>query len=244
MLPCFRCCQFIYQLFMLAASCRIFKAIQWLLFRMLVVPAGYQTYIVVFYLLSGLVIGSLLATAWIAIVMKGSDSNSAWLNRLVRALQLFAMVIYTIFWPAILDFFAFLWDCRWNNISAGGTPTHIFFTDQSKRHMHNIDLSRKGLSGCRCIALPCSKGDVCGLMVFLTCCQGCLGAAAQHCHAQRRRTTATFAPCLFCCRLPGNAAHGAYDVCCCHVCHLRCHDASNGEQHSMVGGALAEASTA
>uniref|UniRef100_A0A383VUJ6 PAS domain-containing protein n=1 Tax=Tetradesmus obliquus TaxID=3088 RepID=A0A383VUJ6_TETOB len=109
----------------------IFKAIQWLLFRMLVVPAGYNTYTIVFYLLSGLVIGSLLATAWIAVVMKGSDSNSAWLNRLVRALQLFAMVIYTMFWPAVLDFFCFLWDCRWSNIAAGSPPTHIYFSDHS-----------------------------------------------------------------------------------------------------------------
>lgn len=106
--------------------------LQWLLFRMLVVPAGYNTYTIVFYLLSGLVIGSLLATAWIAVVMKGSDSNSAWLNRLVRALQLFAMVIYTMFWPAVLDFFCFLWDCRWSNIAAGSPPTHIYFSDHSE----------------------------------------------------------------------------------------------------------------
>lgn len=111
----------------------IFKAVQWLLFRMLVVPKGYAAYITVLYVLAGLVIGSLVVTAWVAIALKGSESNNVWLNRLIKAQQLFAMVIYTMFWPAIMDYFAFMGDCQWSNMAVGGTPTHIYFTEQSKR---------------------------------------------------------------------------------------------------------------
>lgn len=110
----------------------IFKAVQWLLFRTMVVPQGYATYVTVFYVLAGLVLGSLVVTAWVAIVLKVSELNSVWLNRLIKAQQLFAMVIYTMFWPAILDYFAFMADCRWSDMAAGGTPTHINFTEQSK----------------------------------------------------------------------------------------------------------------
>jgi hypothetical protein len=109
-----------------------FKAVQWLLFRTMVVPKGYATYITVFYMLAGLVVGSLEVTAWVAIVLKGSESNSVRLNRLIKAQQLFAMVIYSMFWPAILDYYAFMADCRWSDMAAGGTPTHINFEEQSK----------------------------------------------------------------------------------------------------------------
>ncbi|WIA14496.1 hypothetical protein OEZ85_003018 [Tetradesmus obliquus] len=109
----------------------IFKAVKWVLFRLLVVPAGYATYIIVFYVLGGLVLVNLLAVIWVAVVLKGSDSSSAWLNRMIRGLQMFAMVIYTMFWPAILDYSIFLWDCEWSNLAAGTKPTHIFFPEQS-----------------------------------------------------------------------------------------------------------------
>jgi hypothetical protein len=112
----------------------IFKAVQWLLFRMLVVPKGYATYVTVFYVLAGLVLTSLVVTAWVAVVLKGSESNNVWLNRLIKAQQLFAMVIYTMFWPAILDYFAFMADCSWSDMAAGGTPTHINFEEHSRWH--------------------------------------------------------------------------------------------------------------
>jgi len=102
------------------------------LFRLLVVPAGYATYIIVFYVLGGLVLVNLLAVIWVAVVLKGSDSSSAWLNRMIRGLQMFAMVIYTMFWPAILDYSIFLWDCEWSNLAAGTKPTHILFPEQSE----------------------------------------------------------------------------------------------------------------
>jgi hypothetical protein len=95
-------------------------------------PVGYAAYIIVFYLLGGLVLFNLLATVWIAVVLKGSDSSSAWLNRMIRGLQLFAMVIYTTFWPAIMDYSISLWDCHWSNLAAGTAPTHIFFPDHSE----------------------------------------------------------------------------------------------------------------
>jgi hypothetical protein len=110
----------------------IFKAVQWLLFRLLVMPKGYATYITVFYVLSGLVLSSLVVTAWVAVLLKGSETNNVWLNRLIKGQQLFAMVIYTLFWPAILDYFAFMADCRWTNMAAGGTPTHIYFEQHSE----------------------------------------------------------------------------------------------------------------
>jgi hypothetical protein len=121
------------------------------LFRLLVIPAGYATYILVFYLLGGLVLTNLLATVWVAVVLKGSDSSSAWLNRMIRGLQLFAMVIYTMFWPAILDYCIFLWDCRWSDLAAGTTPTHIFFPEHSKCDSCKIlQGSKHGVIPARC----------------------------------------------------------------------------------------------
>jgi hypothetical protein len=36
-------------------SCRIFRAIEWTLFRMLVIPEGYSQYILLFYVVAGVV---------------------------------------------------------------------------------------------------------------------------------------------------------------------------------------------
>lgn len=78
---------------------------------------------------------SLLATVWVAVVLKGSDSSNVWLNRLIKGLQLFAMVIYTVFWPAILDYFTFMWDCKWSLIPQGSPAVHTFFQENSEWHV-------------------------------------------------------------------------------------------------------------
>jgi hypothetical protein len=137
-MPFFCCVQFFRILFsssfpwVIQQDLWIFKAVQWLLFRMLVVPKGYATYVTVFYVLAGLALTSLVVTAWVAIALKGNETHNVWLNRLIKAQQLFAMVIYTLFWPAIMDYFALMADCRWSDMATGGTPTHLYFGEQSE----------------------------------------------------------------------------------------------------------------
>lgn len=64
-----------------ATACRIFKAVEWLLLRSLVVFKGYDTYIEVFYIIAGVVFATVLLTVWVAVVLKGSDSVNPWLKR-------------------------------------------------------------------------------------------------------------------------------------------------------------------
>eukprot|EP00879_Flechtneria_rotunda_P033604 GHRR01037236.1.p1 GENE.GHRR01037236.1~~GHRR01037236.1.p1 ORF type:complete len:175 (+),score=39.48 GHRR01037236.1:508-1032(+) len=59
----------------------IFKVIQWLAFRFLLIPKGYDSYIKVFYVLAGVILACLVATVWVALVMKGENSNNPWVRR-------------------------------------------------------------------------------------------------------------------------------------------------------------------
>lgn len=59
----------------------IFKAIEWTLFRMILVRQGYNTYISVFYFLAALVLTDVLLTVWVALVLKGDDPVNPWLKR-------------------------------------------------------------------------------------------------------------------------------------------------------------------
>ena len=43
----------------------IWQGIQWLLFRNLVEPKGYATYVTVFYVIAALVLSTLLSTVWV-----------------------------------------------------------------------------------------------------------------------------------------------------------------------------------
>lgn len=52
-------------------------------------------------------------------------------RRLMFSLQLMAGVVFT-FWPTLLDYFVFAFDCQWSNLATGGTAKHMTFTEQSK----------------------------------------------------------------------------------------------------------------
>lgn len=54
------------------------------MFRLIVARVSYSTYITVFYLLASLVLVGLLATVWVAVILKGDDTNSTWLRRCVQ----------------------------------------------------------------------------------------------------------------------------------------------------------------
>lgn len=130
--------------------CRIYKAIQWILFRQLLLPKGYDSYVAFFYFLTGLILSSIAATAWVAVVLKGDNASNVWVKRLIGVLQTFAMVIYTIFWVAILDYGIFFFDCQWTDLAQGLPAYHIHFTDKSKHcaslarlHSHCCDLARQ-----------------------------------------------------------------------------------------------------
>lgn len=57
------------------------KAVEWVLIRGLVVIEGYDMYVTVFYVMAGVIFGTLALTAWVALVLKGSDSVNPWLKR-------------------------------------------------------------------------------------------------------------------------------------------------------------------
>lgn len=62
-------------------ACRVFKAIEWILFRSLLVQQGYSKYITVFYFLAAVILATVLLTVWVALVLKGSDTVNVWLKR-------------------------------------------------------------------------------------------------------------------------------------------------------------------
>jgi hypothetical protein len=65
-------------------TCRIFKAVEWALPRALVRVKGYDMYITVFYIIAAVVLGTLVLTACVAVLLKGSDSVNPWLKRCAR----------------------------------------------------------------------------------------------------------------------------------------------------------------
>lgn len=116
---------------------------------------------------------SLTATACIAIILKGGEANSIWLSRLIKGLQLFAIIICTIFWPAILDYFAFLWDCHWS-VSLALAPTHRSFTDQSEL-LAVLHCTRAFLAACVCYTWTlqttyCTKLELLVVRLSRQCC--------------------------------------------------------------------------
>lgn len=70
--------------------------------------------------------------------------------RLESILQLMAWVIFAL-WPAMLDYFVFLFNCKWTNLASGGKVMHMFFADQGK-HSPPHTLSTAG-SAAWCDAL-------------------------------------------------------------------------------------------
>ncbi|WIA20262.1 hypothetical protein OEZ85_006097 [Tetradesmus obliquus] len=110
----------------------IWRTIEWTLFRALVIPAGYDKYIFIFYVVAGVVLGVIGATVCVALYLKGNEARSSWLKRLIGLLQLLALLVFGVMWPAVLDYCVFLLDCSWSDLAAGKAPHHITFAEQSK----------------------------------------------------------------------------------------------------------------
>lgn len=167
-------------------GCRIFKAIRWVLFKQLVLPHGYDSFVAFFYFLAALILVSILATVWVAVVLKGDDASNVWVKRLIGCLQLFAMVIYTIFWVAILDYGVFFFNCEWTALSGGHTVYHIHFTGTSK-HEAGANCLHPSLQQFPCADLWLTQQIASGLLQ----CSSCV-LMAKRCHC----SAAVIADCL------------------------------------------------
>ncbi|GBF97004.1 hypothetical protein Rsub_09801 [Raphidocelis subcapitata] len=140
-----------------------FQAIRWVLFRFLVLPKGYSTYIVVFYVIAGIVFLSLALTAYVAVVLKKDDSTAGgWLSRLVQFMQLLAMVMYSVAWVSILDFLVFMFACHWEQVVRVSSVTHTYF-------------------GSQCLAMPHLAHMAFAVVVTLVFMFTCLGLSVGDC---------------------------------------------------------------
>eukprot|EP00775_Hariotina_reticulata_P003514 gene3514-3784_t len=113
------------------------QGISWILFRQVVAPKGYQTYITVFYILVAAVLLSLVLTVWAAIVLKRNEAASIWMRRLQSALQIVGLVLFSMFWVAVLDYFAFMFTCQWSHV-ASGAAYHLYFKEQNCMAMPHV----------------------------------------------------------------------------------------------------------
>ncbi len=52
------------------------------------------------------------------------------LCRVTSVLQFGSMVAFSMAWVTVLDYFTFMFDCRWTDWQTG--PHHIFFPEQSE----------------------------------------------------------------------------------------------------------------
>jgi hypothetical protein len=55
--------------------------------------------------------------------------------RLIGLLQLLALLVFGVMWPAVLDYCVFLLDCSWSDLAAGKAPHHMVFAAQSEHAM-------------------------------------------------------------------------------------------------------------
>ncbi|WIA34679.1 hypothetical protein OEZ86_012993 [Tetradesmus obliquus] len=116
----------------------VYRAIQWVLFRMLVQNSGYNKYIIVMYCLMFLMVASTASAMWLAVVYKGEEPTNIWHKRLVAMLRLNVVISCAVFWPACLDFTVFMFDCKWSNLSSGQAAYHLYFTNQNCLAMPHI----------------------------------------------------------------------------------------------------------
>ncbi len=64
---------------------RVYKAYHWLLIRLLVLPKGYATYIVVFYIISAIILILVFGTFLLAWMFQQAEDNGAtWAKRWAR----------------------------------------------------------------------------------------------------------------------------------------------------------------
>ncbi|KAF8055488.1 tmcC [Scenedesmus sp. PABB004] len=100
------------------------KAFYWLLFRFVVIPKGYDTYVAVFYCVAGVLLVAIALTVWVAVVLKKDDTSSTWLRRLVGLLQWAALILFSVFWVAILS----VSDCDLNPLTRSQLASPVALT--------------------------------------------------------------------------------------------------------------------
>eukprot|EP00775_Hariotina_reticulata_P009112 gene9112-9281_t len=108
----------------------VFAAISWILFRNVVVPEGYDTYITLLYVLDVLILLSIAATVWVALALRKDETGSVWMRRLQVVLQYVGLVFYSMFWVGVLDYIIFAFNCDWA-MAGKGLAYHEVFTDNN-----------------------------------------------------------------------------------------------------------------
>eukprot|EP00878_Enallax_costatus_P006213 GHUV01006515.1.p1 GENE.GHUV01006515.1~~GHUV01006515.1.p1 ORF type:complete len:387 (+),score=111.93 GHUV01006515.1:2529-3689(+) len=106
-------------------------------FRLLVIEKGYTAYVIALYIISDLVVANLsyaVAVAWMLKRNKGNNYFTRWLG----SVQIFAKMIYTIWFPALLDYLLSPFSCSWMNVSKGGRPYHLDFPEQNCLAMPHV----------------------------------------------------------------------------------------------------------
>lgn len=129
-------------------------------------------------------------------------------HRLVTVLQLVSFVLYNLFWPAVFDCCASLFDCDWPDLRSGMPAHHVFFED----HGESVACSA---------ATAATHTNHWSIMAATSCCRhDVVGALCMTCH---------HAPAVGACRLSGDAAPGPHAVCRRGAHRLRRHGAADGE---------------
>eukprot|EP00775_Hariotina_reticulata_P009651 gene9651-9811_t len=108
----------------------IWKGIQWILFRRLVEPQGYDTYVTVLYVLEAFIVLAVVLTVWLALLLRRDEKGNVLMRRLVDLLQLVALVVFSTLWVSLLEYMTSMFNCHWTDIAQGGTIEHRVFTDQ------------------------------------------------------------------------------------------------------------------
>eukprot|EP00878_Enallax_costatus_P020505 GHUV01021681.1.p1 GENE.GHUV01021681.1~~GHUV01021681.1.p1 ORF type:complete len:212 (+),score=45.96 GHUV01021681.1:186-821(+) len=59
----------------------LYKAINWILFKSMLVPKGYTSYMTLFYILAVVTTAGQIATVWVAVKLRGGDVSGKWMAR-------------------------------------------------------------------------------------------------------------------------------------------------------------------
>ncbi|KAG2429691.1 hypothetical protein HYH02_013949 [Chlamydomonas schloesseri] len=91
----------------------VWQVVRWALPRSPVARIwGYDTYILLFYVLVGLIGGVLAAVAALTFLMRRQE-QSRWLRRFAMFIQKFTDVIFGMLYVSIFDYITFLFNCHW-----------------------------------------------------------------------------------------------------------------------------------
>ncbi|GBF95600.1 hypothetical protein Rsub_08582 [Raphidocelis subcapitata] len=143
-----------------------FKAIKWVLIRFLVLPTGYKGYIIVLYVMAGIIVAALVAAVWLALALRKDDTGGAggWLGRLSSLLQLGALVMWTVAWVSILDYMVFLADCEWTALQSGVVHHSYFKTATCTAMPHVVHMAAAAAAAIvLCVCVLCMAVGECDL---------------------------------------------------------------------------------